>query len=227
MSSLGAIFITEISSSENIYSRDRMLSYLEKALLISFFSFTIAVCVGKEFLQVIWKSDRFNYDDIVFAYYIFIYFFFTMLISMTENLYQRSNIARDNINRQYIGSLIILLLSSFIFVYIAEPLGFYAIILFGLLKGIPQLVYTIYINFFDSRQHFVIYDKVQIFKALLQSFAVIASIYLAFDLTGFKSDLSRPFLFGLMCIKALVATALFFFISKYLKIYNLRRVLSQ
>jgi putative peptidoglycan lipid II flippase len=220
--SLKAVFLTEISTKDNLYNKDQIFSYLMKVSLSSLFTLIIAICVGKEFLQVIWESNEFNYAHISLAYILLIAFFVTMFIGLTQSLYLSLNIARGNINRQYIGTFFILLLSSLIFVYMAEEIGFYAIVFRTCFIGIAELSFAMYINYLESRETFVVYNKYHLMKAMAHGSMVILVIYVVFDLFNSNIEMTRIALLGLTFVKALAATVVFWAINKYLKVYDFR-----
>jgi peptidoglycan biosynthesis protein MviN/MurJ (putative lipid II flippase) len=225
--SIGTVFLTEVSAQENRHSREHMLSYMLKVSFISVFSLILCVSLGREFLQLVWASRDFGPEDLSLAYYLLILFFSTMLMSMVENLYLRSNVARDDVARQYLGSLVILTGTSILFLALSGYLGFAAVIVVGLLKCTAQLAYSAYLNYSRNPAHFVSFGWGHLLKAGLLVAVVPATVILVFDaFVHFGAGNERLLSILLVAAKGVAATGLFLLANRVLRVYDLRRLLA-
>jgi peptidoglycan biosynthesis protein MviN/MurJ (putative lipid II flippase) len=225
MKSMGTVFLTETSTKTKIYNKDWLSVFLKKNSLIYFFSALMVVCIGKDFLKLIWESDKFSANDVSTAYILLVFLVFTMFFEMLRSIYLKLDTVRGNIAQQYFSSIIILTISSIILLLTVKIAGFYALIFRVLFITITQALFSVYINYYKSKDAFVIYSKTHIVKALSQGVAVLIIIKIIFDSLWFNIELSRMALLCSVCVKALVVTMIFMTINKYLKVHDLRLII--
>ena len=225
MKSFGTVFLTDLSADTNLYNRDRIQIYLKKNLLIYFSSLILIICAGRDILQLIWGSSKFGLHDISIAYVFLVIFVISMFFEMLRSIYLKLDVARGNIAYQYIGSMVIQMISSIILILTVRMFGFYALIVRILFRAIAQAMYAIYINYHQSKKSFIFYSKQQLLKGLLHSGAVILIIYGVFSLSRFEFDLNKASLACVIGAKVLTSATLFLAINKYLKVYELKFIL--
>ena len=223
MVSLGSIFLTEISSKENLLNKKIIEDYLMKISFISFFIFPLAIIGGYEFLSIIWSSDKFQESDIFIAYILLAISFSTLLMSMTENIYQKINIARGDADIQMIGKFVIIVSTSILFLVFVEKYGLNALIIVAIFKGIALLFYSIFLCRLKNSQYFYTFNLTHIFKCILMSAATILTVYFLIDvllaliINNIYLDLLLKMILGIM---------LFLILNKLLNIFEIKSILS-
>ena len=86
--SLSTIFLTEISKKNNKKNKTIVKNFLSKILFLSLIITIFAATSSKDFLTIIWGSNKFDSSSIHIAYYLLMLNIGSMLITLTDNFYQ-------------------------------------------------------------------------------------------------------------------------------------------
>ena len=217
--SLSTIFLTEISKKNNQKNKTIVKNFLSKILFLSLIITIFAATSSKDFLTIIWGSNKFDSNSIHIAYYLLMLNIGSMLITLTDNFYQKFNIAKDLYIAQLIGKNIILLFSSILILKYYEQ-GYYILIFIGIAKAISSLIFSITLNYINNKDNFCFYRTKEIIKYLILTFLTIVLIICLFNnMNIFELNVVIIFLF-----KILLTFILIYLLNILFKVFDIKKL---
>lgn len=217
--SLSTIFLTEISKKNNQKNKTIVKNFLSKILFLSLIITIFAATSSKDFLTIIWGSNKFDSNSIHIAYYLLMLNIGSMLITLTDNFYQKFNIAKDLYIAQLIGKNIILLFSSILILKYYEQ-GYYILIFIGVAKAISSLIFSITLNYINNKDNFCFYRTKEIIKYLILTCLTIVLIICLFNnMNIFELNVVIIFL-----SKILLTFILIYLLNIVFKVFDIKKL---
>ena len=226
MKSFSSIFLTETSTESNLFDKNWFNSFLEKILFMYFIILIVLVCAGNDILTLLWQSDKFTTDNISLAYMLLMFFttmFFFQIIGMA---YIKLDTARGYIAKHYISGLVMQIISSIVLVLTIEPLGFYSLIVRLLIISFTTSTLSIYFNYRNNKESFVIFSRNYIVKSFFQILITVLIIHYLSWLTPFNAvGEDKLFTLIVILVKTFTSLILFATVNRYIKVHNIKSIL--
>ena len=154
-----------------------------------------------------------------------IFLIFTMFFDMLGSLYIKLDTARGNIANQYLGNMVVTIISSVILVLSVKTYGFSALIFRLLFDSIFKCIIILYFNYHNHKKSFVMYKITHLSKTIFHSALVVIMVQALFNLSYFEIELNKIIIFFLACFKTFILLILFLLINKLLKVYDFKSII--
>ena len=118
------------------------------------------------------------------------------------------------------------IISSIVLVLTIEPLGFYSLIVRLLIISFTTSTLSIYFNYRNNKESFVIFSRNYIVKSFFQILITVLIIHYLSWLTPFNAvGEDKLFTLIVILVKTFTSLILFATVNRYIKVHNIKSIL--